>query len=40
MGEENFHEESARFFSIIKKNNEKVNMKRFFKLEVRNSIKT
>ena len=32
MGEENFHEGSAGFTSIIKKkkNNEKINMKKFF----------
>ena len=41
MGEENFHEGSAGFSSIIKKkNNEKINMKKFFQLEVRSSIKT
>ena len=40
MGEENFHEGSAGFTSIIKKNNEKINMKFFFQLEVRSSIKT
>ena len=41
MGEENFHEGSAGFTSIIKKkNNEKINMKKFFQLEVRSSIKT
>ena len=30
MGEENVHEGSAGFSSIIKKNNEKINMKIFF----------
>ena len=31
MGEENFHEGSTGFSSIIlKKNNEKINMKKFF----------
>ena len=41
MGEENFHEGSAGFTSIIlKKNNEKINRKKFFQLEVRSSIKT
>ena len=30
MGEENFHEGSAGFTSIIKKKNEKINMKKFF----------
>ena len=29
-GEENFHEGSAGFTSIIKKNNEKINIKIFF----------
>ena len=40
MGEENFYEGSAGFSSIIKKNIEKINRKRFFQLEVRSSIKT
>ena len=42
MGEENFHEGSAGFSSIIKKkkNNEKINMIKFFQLEARSSIKT
>ena len=41
MGEENFHEGSAGFTSIyLKKNNKKINMKKFFQLEVRSSIKT
>ena len=40
-GEENFHEGSAGFSSIIKKqNNEKINTKKFFQLKVRSSIKT
>ena len=30
MGEENFHEGSAGFSNIIKKNNEKINLKSFF----------
>ena len=30
MGEENFHEWSAGFSSTIKKNKEKINMKKFF----------
>ena len=30
MGKENFHEGRAEFSSIIKKNNEKINMKSFF----------
>ena len=31
MGEENFHEGSAGFFKhYLKKNNEKINMKKFF----------
>ena len=28
------------FLALLKKNNEKINMKRFFQLEVRSSIKT
>ena len=41
MGEEKFHEGGAGFSSIIKKkNNEKSNMKKFFQLKVRTSIKT
>ena len=40
MGEENFHEGGAGFFSIFLKNNEKINMKKFFQLKVRSSIKT
>ena len=40
-GGENFHEGSAKFSSIIKKKNEKINMKKFFfQLKVRTSIKT
>ena len=31
MKEENLHEGSAGFLSIIKKKNEKINMKSFFK---------
>ena len=30
MVEENIHEGSAGFTSIIKKNNEKINMKKYF----------
>ena len=44
IGEEKFNEKGARFSSITikkkKKNNEKVNMKKFFQLKVRSSIKT
>ena len=42
IGEENFYEGSAGLSSIVleKKNNEKINMKQFFQLEVRSSIKT
>ena len=39
MREENFYGEGAGFSSIIKKNNEKINKKKF-QLEVRSSIKT
>ena len=39
-GEENFHEGGAGFLSIFLKNNEKINMKKFFQLKVRSSIKT
>ena len=41
MGEENFHEGSAGFTSIIKKKTmKKINMKKFFfQLEVSSSIK-
>ena len=38
-GEENFHEGSAGFSSIIEKNYEKINIKKFFLLKVRSSIK-
>ena len=42
MGEEKFNEKGAGFSSItIKKNNENINMKKFFfQLKVRRSIKT
>ena len=41
MGEEKFNEKGAGLSSItIKKNNENVNMKKFFQLKVRISIKT
>ena len=41
MGEEKFNEKGAAFSSItIKKNNEIINMKKFFQLKVRRSIKT
>ena len=41
MGEEKFNEGGSGFSSItIKKNNEKINMKKSFQLKVRNSIKT
>ena len=42
MGEEKFNEKGAGFSSITikKKNNEKINMKKFFQLKVRSSIKT
>ena len=42
MGEENFHEGSAGYSSIIKKKTmKKINMKKFFfQLEVRSGIKT
>ena len=41
MGEEKFNEKGAGLSSItIKKNNENVNMKKFFQLKVRRSIKT
>ena len=39
MREGNFHEGSVGF-SSIKKNNEKIDMKKFFQLKVRSSIKT
>ena len=38
MGEEKFHQGGAKFSSI--NNNEKINMKKFFHLDVRSSIKT
>ena len=41
MGEEKFNEKGAGLSSItIKKNNENINMKKFFQLKVRRSIKT
>ena len=41
MGEEKFNEKGAGFSSItIKKNNENINMKKFFQLKLRSSIKT
>ena len=40
MGEENFHDGSAGFLALFKKNNEKIIMKKLFQLEVRSSIKT
>ena len=40
IGKENFYEGGAGFLIIILKNNEKINMKKFFQLKVRNSIKT
>ena len=41
MGEEKFYEKGLGFSSItIKKNNENINMKKFFQLKVRSSIKT
>ena len=40
MKGEKFNEKGAGFSSItIKKNNEKINMKKFFQLKVRSSIK-
>ena len=40
MGEKRFNEGGTGFSSIIiKKNNEKINMKKFFQLKLRNSIK-
>ena len=40
-GEEKFNEKGAGLSSItIKKNNENINMKKFFQLKVRSSIKT
>ena len=40
MGDEKFNEKGAGFSSITikKKNNEKINMKTFFQMKVRNSI--
>ena len=39
MEEEKFNEKGAGFSSItIKKNNEKINMKTYFQMKVRNSI--
>ena len=41
MGKKNFLERGAGFSKKIKtKNNEKINMKEFFQLKVRSSIKT
>ena len=40
MGEDKFNEKGAGFSSITIKNNEKINMKKFFQLKVRSSIKT
>ena len=41
MGEEKFNEKGAGFSSItIKKKNENINMKKFFQLKARRSIKT
>ena len=43
MGEEKFNEKGAGFSSITikkKNNNENINMKKFFQLKVRRSIKT
>jgi len=41
MGEEKLNEKGAGFSSITtKKNNEKINMKKFFQLKVRSSIGT
>ena len=40
-GEENFHEGVQDFLALLKtKNNEKLNMKKFFQLKVRSSIKS
>ena len=38
MGEEKLNEKGAGFSSITIKNNEKINMKTFFQLKIRNSI--
>ena len=41
MGEEKLNEKGAGFSSItIKKNNEKLNMKKFYQLKVRSIIET
>ena len=42
MGEEKFNEKGAGFSTITikKNNNENINMKKFFQLKVRRSIKT
>jgi len=40
MGEEDFHEGSAGFSSIIYKNNEEINKKKIFQVKIRSSIKT
>ena len=41
MGGQKFNEKGAGFSKItIKKNNEKINMEKFFQLKVRSSIKT
>ena len=40
MGEEKFNEKGVGFFRITIKKNEKINMKKFFQLKVRSSIKT
>ena len=41
MGEEKFNEKGAGISSItIKKNNENINMKKFFQLKVKRSTKT
>ena len=40
MGEETFNEGGPECLALLKKNNEKINMKSFFLLKVRSSIKT
>ena len=40
MGEEKFNEKGAEFSSIITKNNEKINKKKFFQVKARSSIET
>ena len=40
MGEENFHEGAQDFLALLKENNEKINMKKFFQLKVSSCIKT